>query len=84
MTHIISGVVNVQDAHRVDVVVDYSNGVSVFIGENDFFTIEAMSQEPPKKMVLQSRNEILCKLPQQIGCYEDKNKTLVAGSQECS
>ena len=63
-THVVSGVVNTQDAHRIDAIVDYSNGVSVFIGEDHFFTIESMSQESAKKMVFQPWNEILCKLSQ--------------------
>lgn len=52
-THIVSGVVNTQDAHRIDAVVDYSDGVSVFIGKGYFLTVEGMSQESAKKMVFQ-------------------------------
>jgi hypothetical protein len=59
MTHVVSGVVNMQDINRIDVVVDYTNHVSVFIREFYVFTIETLSQESAKKVVFQFWNEIL-------------------------
>jgi hypothetical protein len=59
MTHVVSGVVNMQDINRIDVVVDYTNHVSVFIREFYVFTIETLFQESAKKVVFQFWNEIL-------------------------